>query len=75
MEVLAMDLQETVMDVLRASGQVLTFEEVLKGIAEKLEGDVRTTLNGLVDKKEITRHVGGRDHPWRYQAVPMRRRF
>jgi hypothetical protein len=69
-----MDLQSTIMDVLRSSGQALTFEDVVKCVAQKLEGDVRVTLKELVAKKQILLHVG-RNHRWRYQALPKKRRF
>jgi predicted transcriptional regulator len=70
-----MDLQTTIMDVLRRSGQALTFEDVVKCVAQKLEGDVRVTLNELVAKEQILLHVGDRNRRWRYQALPMKRRF
>ena len=70
-----MDLQTTIMDVLRRSGQALTFEDVVKCVAQKLEGDVRVTLNELASKEQILLHVGSRNHRWRYQALPIKRRF
>jgi hypothetical protein len=69
-----MDLHEAIMDVLNANdSRALTFDEVVKTVAERLEGDIRATLNELYDKEKILRHVGGKDHPWRYQAKPLPR--
>jgi hypothetical protein len=70
-----MDLQTTIMDVLRSSGQALTFEDVVKCVAQKLEGDIRVTLNELVAQEQILVHVGARNHRWRYQARRKKRRF
>jgi hypothetical protein len=67
-----MDLQTTIMDVLRSSGgQSLTIEDVARGVAERMKDDIRATLNDLTSKEQISRHVGGRDYPWRYQAKPL----
>jgi predicted transcriptional regulator len=67
-----MDLQTTVMDVLRSSGgQSLTIDDVAAGVAERMKDDIRTTLNDLTKKGQISTHVGGRDHLWRYQAKPL----
>lgn len=69
-----MALEATILSVLLESGQALKFDDVVKGVAEKLEDDIRATLNDLADKEAIIRHVGGRDHSWRYQALPIKRR-
>ncbi len=69
-----MDLQSTIIDVLSASSQALTFDEVVRDVAGRLEKDIRNTLNELADNERIYRHVGGKNHPWRYQAIPMKRR-
>ena len=71
-----MNLQAIIMDSLQANaGHALTFDDVVKCVAERLEGDIRATLNDLTDRKWIERHVGGRDHPWRYGAPPIERRI
>ena len=68
-----MELQAVILDALEEkSGNALVFDEVVKGVAERLEDQIRQTLNDLTDKQKIQRHVGGRDHPWRYQAYPAR---
>jgi hypothetical protein len=68
-----MDLRAAIIGVLNSSTHALTFDEVVKGVAERLEDDIRATLNELADKEQIHRHVGGRDHLWRYQALPIKR--
>jgi hypothetical protein len=64
-----MDLQAIIMAVLSESGQTLTFDAIARGVAESLKADIRVTLNGLVAKGQIRRRAGGRNYPWRYQAV------
>jgi hypothetical protein len=67
------DLRTMVMDVLQANAsRALTFDEGGKGITERL--DIRDTLNDLYDAGQIQRHQGGKNHVWRYQAVPIQRR-
>lgn len=68
-----MDLRTVVLNSLSAD-RALTFEEVVQIVAHSLEPAIRDTLNDLADKKQILRHVGGRDHPWRYQAIAVKRR-
>jgi hypothetical protein len=69
-----MDLRATILDVLRAdASHALTFDSVVKGVAEKLAPEIRATLNDLFDKGQIDRQIGGRDQPWRYQARITRR--
>ena len=66
-----MDLRSIVLAVLKAdAGHAFTFDEVVKAVAERLESDVRETLNDLARKEQILRHFGGHDHPWHYQAFP-----
>lgn len=44
------------MDILRANaGRALTFDDLVKGVAERLEDDIRATLNDLTDRKQILR--------------------
>jgi hypothetical protein len=63
------DLRGTIMDVLlRANGQALTSDEVVKGVAQRLEREIRDTLKELADGGRIKRVVGGEDDLWRYQA-------
>jgi hypothetical protein len=70
-----MNLRATILDVLQAdASHALTFDDVAKGVVERLEGDIRATLNALTDELQIERHPGGRDHSCRYQAKPMNRR-
>jgi hypothetical protein len=71
-EGMPMDLQATIVDVLRASSHAMTFENVVRGVAQRLEDDIRAKLNELADKDQIQRHPGGRNHLWRYQATPMK---
>lgn len=63
-----MKLSESILDILRHSGKAMTVEEIAKGIAGRLEEDIRATLNELAKTQQVLRHVGGRDHPWRYQV-------
>jgi hypothetical protein len=64
------------MDALEENGaRAFTFDEVVKGVAKRLETEIRETLNDLSDKQRIQRHVGGQGHPWRYQARPTYRRI
>jgi len=66
-----MNLRAIVLAVLKANAShAFTLDEVVKGVAERLESDVRETLNDLARKERICRHIGGHDHPWLYQAVP-----
>ncbi|WP_020175858.1 hypothetical protein [Methyloferula stellata] len=69
-----MDLDATIMDTLGSTDQALTFEEVVKGVAQRLEPQIREKLNELAGKDHIKRHQGGKDQPWRYQANPITRR-
>jgi hypothetical protein len=70
-----MDLRAAVLDVLQANAsRALTFDDVVKGVAERLERDIRANLNELAAEERILRHVGGRDHRWRYQAPPIKPR-
>jgi hypothetical protein len=69
-----MDLRAAIKDVLGPGTRALTFEDVVKGVGERLEGEIRATLNDLADKKQILRHIGGKNHPWRYQAIQIKRR-
>jgi hypothetical protein len=45
------------------SGQSLT--DISKPIAERIENEIGTALNGLYRDKQIDRKHGGRDHLWR----------
>lgn len=69
-----MDLRAVIIDVLGSGTDTLTFEDVVKGVGEKLEAEIRVTLNDLAEKKQIIRHIGGKNYPWRYQAIPLKRR-
>ncbi len=69
-----MDLEVTIMDTLGSTSQALTFDEVVKGVAQKLEPQIREKLNELAGKDHIKCHQGGRDQPWRYQGNPITRR-
>jgi hypothetical protein len=62
------DLQATVTALL-STGQALTFDHIVGQVAESLRSDIRLTLNELVAKGRIRRRVGGRNYPWRYQAI------
>jgi hypothetical protein len=53
-----------------ADHPAMTFEEVVRSVAERLEANIRETLNALAKAEKITRLPGGRDHDWRYQAKP-----
>lgn len=66
-----MDLEHTIVDVLRVSGQPMTFEDVVRGVAERLEGDIRAKLNQLADHQQIERLIGDRYRPSRYQATSL----
>ncbi len=71
-----MDLRAIVLAVLKAdTSHALTFDEVVKAVADRLESDVREALNDLARKEQIIRHIGGREHPWLYQAFPIGRQF
>jgi hypothetical protein len=63
------DLRGTIMDVLLlANGEALTSDEVVKGVVQKLEREIRDTLKELADSGRIKRLVGRNDDLWRYQA-------
>jgi hypothetical protein len=68
-----MDLRTVIRNTLSAE-RVMRFDQVVKAVAEKLEPDIRQALNELARNGEIRRHVGGRDHPWTYQALPIKPR-
>ena len=62
-------LRGAIMDVLlRANGQPLTGDEVVKGVAQRLEREIRDILKELADSGRIKRLVGRNDDLWRYQA-------
>lgn len=65
-----MELKAFVGDVLRGNDRALTFEQIAEGVAIRLEDQIRTALNEMVEAGQVERHVGGRNHPWRYSAVP-----
>ncbi len=70
-----MDLHAIILDVLQAdTSRALKFDDVVQEVANRLEHDIRTALNELTDNEQILRHVGGHDHPWRYQGKPFKRR-
>ena len=70
-----MNLQATIFEVLQSDPRhALTFDEIVRGVSERLEGDIRANLNKFTDEQRIHRHQGGRDYPWRYQAVQINRR-
>ena len=48
------------------TSHAFTLDEIVKGVAERLESDVRDTLNDLARKERICRLLAGT--PWRYQA-------
>ena len=70
-----MELKPLILDaLLEDAAHAFTFDEVVSGIAKKLEPQIREVLNDLSDKQAIRRHVGGKNHRWRYQAKPIYRR-
>lgn len=70
-----MDLEAAVLEALRFDrSRALTFSDVVKDVAERLEPSIRETLNRLHDSDQIKRHPSGRNHLWRYQALPFERR-
>jgi hypothetical protein len=63
------DLRGAIMDVLlRANGQALTSDEVVKGVAQRLEREIRNALKELADGGRIKRLIGSKEDLWRYQA-------
>ena len=70
-----MDLNITIMNVLGSTGAALTFEDVIEGVIQRLEPEIRNALNALHDEGRIERHLGGRNHPWRYRIKPINRRL
>ncbi len=71
-----MDLETTIIDTLHSTNGALTFADVVKGVSERLEPEIRAKLNELAAKGQIKdpRQLGGKNHVWRYQAHPITRR-
>jgi len=71
-----MDLRSIVLAVLMtAHSHAFTYDEVVKAVTDRVESEVREALNELARREQIVRHIGGRDHPWLYQAFPIEREF
>jgi hypothetical protein len=70
-----MDLRAIVLDVLATDfSRAFEFDEVVKGVADRLEDDIRAMLNKLHKEGQIERHPGGKPYQTRYQGKPIKRR-
>ena len=71
-----MDLRSIVLAVLKTDdSHAFTYDEIVKAVTGRVESEVREALNDLARREQIVRHIGGRDHPWLYQAFPIEREF
>ncbi len=73
-----MNLEHEVRAIMHENPKALTVEQVTQEVADRIGGEVRSILNGLVKKDELNYLHAGGPHQARYMAptpAPMKRRF
>ena len=70
-----MNLEGEVRAVMHESRNALTVDQVAQEVAERIKGEIRSILNALVEKRELTSVHGGGGYSTHYKAAPIKRRF
>ena len=70
-----MDLAFHVQEVMDASTNALTVDEVSRGVADRLRAEIKAILNGFAKSGRVTTVHGGGGYQSVYKAAPLSRRF
>jgi hypothetical protein len=69
-----MDLEREVRTIMRQSKKALTVSQVTREVASRMERDIRSILNALVNSEELTSGHGAGGYTY-YKTKPLKRRI